>query len=1084
NNHRQQIQIDHRTGCVEIVRPLDREAQSSINLTAIASDGHSNATAILIVRVLDENDNYPIFDKKTARNIRIMENTAIDTVVYTFEATDLDSPPNSYVQYELIARNNDTALLPFVIGQIDGQLKITSLIDREQNDHYDLIIRATDYGGRFTDHHCRVDVDDLIDNSPAFRHRSYELHVYENVTCGQAIFQLDAQDADPTDEINYKIIAGDPFGSFQIEDDQIIVAMGLNFEEIDEYNLKVNAIDRAGNIDTANIRINILNVLDEKPMFAETQYEVNWFEHQTGIVGRFAAMASNAKHSNDNKKRPHLRSLSLNHINYLLMNNYYDSFQLNSSNAILSIIRPIDRERLQQEQRSNIIELKLMAIDSLSRLSNMAKIAIKIVDINDNVPEFISPCERQVFHLQENHHYDSNSSIGWIKAEDQDEADIIEYRLIPTYNDRFSIDSTGVIRLRSSTMFDREQQDQFPMQVTVSDSKHSISTNISIIIDDQNDCSPQITRINGIPVLNTDTMLKLRIPMKKLRSIFEHNFPLIGLQVFDCDEGMNGRVQVRIDDDSLYNVFHVDDQTGVIKTDGRNLNEEMLMQINQIDLILTDQSDTNQLVTEYSIEFDWTDEDDRYRESELIGKNFIELFISESNVVNESVYRFETDIDSISIEIYAGDMYNHFAIVNRSLINVRPLDYETIKSYDLFLQANNHVHQYQLIFIRLNVVNENDNPPTFIQSVYNVSIPEEEADIFVQQVWANDCDSPDTRIKYSIIENKLPFKIDSNTGHIFTTEKIDRELIDHFKLTITATDDVGLQSTATVMVTIEDKNDNPPRFTHLLRTNISEQTAVESFIIQVQSVDKDLDNNSRVTYNLLTERQTFRIDSTNGKIYLIDRLDRETREEYFLTVSADDGSWKSQTTVTIYVLDENDCHPEFEQPAYEFNVAFDQFTVNRTIAKVRAIDRDKTYNGMVTYRLKERSKHFVINAKTGEIVVRKIPKLYEQEMSFLNRHTLTVIATDSGRLPNSNQVTVLIRSYSNVYERNDDMIEIPVDLRNGTLLHTSNAMIRLVDDPNAQIVRAHYNQILFNGESNVQINNVYSIQIDNNYEIF
>ncbi|KAH9417147.1 Protocadherin Fat 4 [Dermatophagoides pteronyssinus] len=1110
NNNRQQqqqqqqIQIDYQTGCLSIIRPLDHESQSSINLTAIASDGYLNTTATLIINILDENDNYPIFSDKISRNIRMAENTPIDTIVYTFEAKDSDSPPNSYVQYELISENNATDL-PFIIGPIDGQLKITSLIDREQNDHFDLIIRATDYGGRSTDHHCRVDIDDLNDNSPVFRQHSYDLNVYENITIGHSVFQLDAQDLDPTDEINYKIIAGNSFGTFQIDDDNcIIVALDLNFEEINEYNLKINAIDRSGNIDTVNIRINIVNVLDEKPMFDQNRYEINWFENQLGVVGQFSARSSSQVKHVSNENKHHLRSLSMNHINYLLMNNFNDSFHLNSSNAILSIIRPIDREQLQieQQQQSNIIELKLMAIDSLSRLSNMVKIVINIIDINDNFPRFVNPSSlpsltNEIFHLKENFHYDSNFSIGQIKVEDADESDIIEYRLNPTYNGRFLIDSNGWIRLQqSSTMFDREQQSRFPMEIIVSDSKHTIRTNVSIVIDDQNDCSPQITRINGMTTVANSPVLKLQIPTKKLSSIFEHNFPLIGLEIFDCDEGMNGRVQVRLDDDSLYNVFHVDDQTGVIKTDSRNLNEEMLMQINQIDLILTDQSDTNQLSTEYSIEFDWiNDNDHEYRETELIrGKNFIELFISETNVLNQNLYQFETNIDSISIELYAGDLYNYFSIVNRSLINTKPLDYETIKSYDLYLQASSTTnHQYQFIFIRLNVVNENDNPPTFIESIYNVSIPEEEADIFVAQVWANDLDASDTQIKYSIIDddnNQLPFRIDPNTGHIFTTTKIDRELIDHFRLTIAATDDDGLKSTAIVLINVEDKNDNPPRFTHLLRTNISEQTSIESFIIQVQSLDKDLGNNSNVTYSLLTETETFRIDSFNGNVYLINRLDRERKEQYFLTVSADDGSWKSQTTVTIYVLDENDCRPEFEQPSYEFNVVYDRFSIqNRTIGKVRAIDQDKSLNGIVRYRLKERSKYFSINSKTGEIIQRQLPsKLYEREMSFLNNHQLTVIAMDSGRRPNSNQATILIRYYSESQNSIDNVIriQIPVDLKNETLLFTSNAMIRLLNQSNndQNIVRTQYNQLLFNGESIVQNNNVYPIRIDNNYEIF
>ncbi|MGV4385737.1 cadherin repeat domain-containing protein, partial [Pandoraea pneumonica] len=54
----QSFKINQSTGCISIVKPLDREEFANIDLTAIVDDGYFNATAFISVRVLDDNDNY------------------------------------------------------------------------------------------------------------------------------------------------------------------------------------------------------------------------------------------------------------------------------------------------------------------------------------------------------------------------------------------------------------------------------------------------------------------------------------------------------------------------------------------------------------------------------------------------------------------------------------------------------------------------------------------------------------------------------------------------------------------------------------------------------------------------------------------------------------------------------------------------------------------------------------------------------------------------------------------------------------------------------------------------------------------
>ena len=58
-------------------------------------------------------------------------------------------------------------------------------------------------------------------------------------------------------------------------------------------------------------------------------------------------------------------------------------------------------------------------------------------------------------------------------------------------------------------------------------------------------------------------------------------------------------------------------------------------------------------------------------------------------------------------------------------------------------------------------------------------------------------------------------------------------------------------STATVLLTVADVNDNAPRFARLYTLNITENVAVGTDLLYVATVDKDGPGNSNVTYEFV-----------------------------------------------------------------------------------------------------------------------------------------------------------------------------------------------------------------------------------------
>lgn len=277
--------------------------------------------------------------------------------------------------------------------------------------------------------------------------------------------------------------------------------------------------------------------------------------------------------------------------------------------------------------------------------------------------------------------------------------------------------------------------------------------------------------------------------------------------------------------------------------------------------------------------------------------------------------------------------------------------------------------------------------------------------------------------------------------------------------------------------------------------NITENTPIGAFVIQVTSIDRDQSNSgySNVSYDLLTQTDAFEIDRVTGSVYVSGLLDREEVQEYALTVSADDGSWKAQTTLTIYILDENDVMPTFEQKSYRFDAFLpttNKDQANVSIGQVQAHDSDEGVNGDVSYRLKTRSKFFTIDAHSGEISMKKRqmwPKVLSQDLNWLNQYFLTVVATDRGLLPRSSEVQVLVRLFDDAAETSSNslntdvlLVVVPVDLANQTLLYTANSLLRVKESGNGLAV-ASYNQLLFSGASKLLANRRYRIPLDNGY---
>uniref|UniRef100_A0A671V8Y9 Cadherin-1 n=1 Tax=Sparus aurata TaxID=8175 RepID=A0A671V8Y9_SPAAU len=274
--------MDRDNGNLYLNQPLDREKKAKY---VVNGSGNAETPMEVIVNVIDQNDNSPVFTNSTYLG-EVAEASPKGHTVIQVLATDADEPNNynSDLRYRILSQDpalpNDRL---FEIQPITGAITVNAVgLDREKYPKYTLEVQAADMGGEGLTGKAKIilTVTDSNDNAPAFTQSSYEATVAENKVDAQ-IVKMSVQDSDdphtPAWNAKFKIVDGDPGGHFTVktginkQEGIISTAKGLDFEKNSKYTLLVaveNEVPFAVRLPTATATV-VVNVLDvnEAPVF-------------------------------------------------------------------------------------------------------------------------------------------------------------------------------------------------------------------------------------------------------------------------------------------------------------------------------------------------------------------------------------------------------------------------------------------------------------------------------------------------------------------------------------------------------------------------------------------------------------------------------------------------------------------------------------------------------------------------------------------------------------------------------------------------------------------------------------------------
>ncbi|XP_074068886.1 protocadherin beta-2-like [Macrotis lagotis] len=331
-------------------------------------------------------------------------------------------------------------------------------------------------------------VEDINDHSPVFLDTEVILKIPENTSPGTVFVLENAQDLDVGNNglQNYTISPNSHFHS-QIRDNskgkrypELVMDKALDREEQPEVRLTLTAVDggappRSG---TIQVRILVVDINDNTPMFTQSQYEAQVPENSS--IGSKVVTVSATD----------LDIGNYGEIYYTFMHaseNIRKTFQLTEKSGELYLTEKLDFELIQ----SYIIDIQ--ATDG-GGLSSECTVIVQVIDLNDNPPELTisslnSPIPENspetvvaVFSVSD---LDSGEN-GKMVCSIQDD---IPFALKPSVENFYTLVTEGAL--------DRESRAEYNITITVMDlgspslkSEH----NLTVLISDINDNSPIFTQ--------------------------------------------------------------------------------------------------------------------------------------------------------------------------------------------------------------------------------------------------------------------------------------------------------------------------------------------------------------------------------------------------------------------------------------------------------------------------------------------------------------------------------------------------------------------------------------------------------------
>ena len=999
--------IDGLTGVITTNKPLDRESTSQYTLTVSYIDESSSAYANVLVSVIDDNDNAPIFTQSLYM-FDVQETKFTDQVLGTVIANDADAGNNSVIGFSIAGIFADD----FII-QDNGNIINKIALDFESISQYTLQVTANDSG---TPHKQAstiiiIKIININDECPVFSNSDsiYTTDLpYDPLsppTIG-VILAITAIDPDNlVGNITYGIESGNDQTVFSLNPTTGNISLIKTDDTITgEYTLKVTANDSYCS-SVATVEIAIGNTNKNTPQFTTESCTAELLENP--IIGTSVITL----HATDGDIG------TFGQIKYEIVQKVGDSELFTVDPITGNLTTAGTPDQYDREKRSSF-SLGITATDG-GFFQDFCLLSITLLDTNDNIPIFD-------LDFYETTISDNDNYIIQVQAEDTDFGNngAVAYSLSPspTNDCPFAINSVnGIISIVNNSGI--VNQGVCKMSVTASDDgipslNSTAVVNISTIettnvpvfsqniyyatIEENHSTFGDIVGLNASIPNSPNTPVVYRA---QIGSDYRTNSE----ETFNADSGF-----VRVVSDSIVDYERLYPGpysfrilvTATVSVDSSDFTSIALVIINITDIndnapmFIGDGPTINLYVVEERIKgqigvIQATDED--------IGSNGEIVYDHEytGSETEENVFTVHTN-----------------GTVELLVSGLDAEDANTLSVYTFVITAKSPYleNSESKANLRINIVDINDSPPAF-DSMPNTTYLNETQLVSstVFKVSASDPDDSDeNNLVYNIISGNegATFQINTISGNVILKRALDYETTIEYNLIIEVSDGIH-KDTTTIKILVLDIDDEPPVFLASHYTaSVVENAPTGTTVLTVEATDED---SEVIVFEVKGQAEgRFNIDS-NGIVTVGGIIDREEflpSAQIFFLIFAYGGSLGT-TDVTINISDVNDYAPKFILSPF-FGMAPENTLPGLEglfVVAVKAIDLDEGQNGTITYSLVSGEDNgFRVNSTSG--IITAITTFDREQQRY---YTLTVQAIDNGipiQLFSTVEVIVEISDYN------------------------------------------------------------------------
>lgn len=993
---------------------LNREVKDHYMLTVKASERNTNleCRTRVKVQVLDTNDLRPLFSP-TSYSISLPENMAIRTSVAKVTATDADIGTNGEYYYSFREWTD-----MFAVHPTSGVVTLTGKLDYSETKLYELEILAVDRGmklygssGFSSMAKLAVRVEQANEHAPVIAAVTLAPSDADHDPT-YAIVTVEDKDQGPNGEIaSLSIVAGDPLQQFKAvrsspgsKEYKIKAVKDVDWDSQPfGYNLTLQAKDKGTPPQFSSAKlVHITSAQFQKgpPVFEKAIYRVN--------LSEFAPLHTPVTMVTAVPKYLHLK-YAFKH------NSDKNRFTINPDTGLISTTGPINANTSPQ------FELEVVTSDHKAA----TKVIIDVIDVNNNAPEF----HQTSYKASVDENVPIGTSVVTLKATDLDKGEngYVTYSITNLTPQPFVINYfSGVIS--TSEVLDYELMPRiYNLKVRASDwgspFRREMEASVTITLNNLNDnkplfenvdCEVTVPRDHGVgeqittvSAIDADELQLVRYIIKAGNDLdlFELN-PNSGLLSLKhpLSEGEAAKVSFQ----------HLQ----IVATDGEHETQPMIMNITVITArkpvqLKCVETGVATMLAEKLLHgskiHTQTEPDDNFMDFHSINRyapQFADSFPSVIEVKEDLlvgariVHLSATDSDSgfngkLVYVISGGDTESRFTVDMETgwLLVYSPLDRETTDHYTLNITVYDlgipQKSSSRLLDVK--ILDANDNSPQFLQNSYSVEISESTAvGTEIIQVDSTDKDQGDNGIvKYSILGGTDHFMINEITGVVTVTKPLDRERYPYYLLKIAARDQAvsepQLVSTVPLKITLEDVNDNPPKFVPPnYRVKVREDLPIGTVVMWLEAHDPDIGPSSQVRYSLIGNGDgNFEVDKLSGALRIVQNLDYETKQVYNLTAKAKDKGKPISLSSTCFIeVDVVDVNENLYRPLFrsfvEKGFIKEDAPVGTSVMTVSAEDEDTGRDGEIRYSIRDGSGLgiFSIDEETGK-------SLYLMELDFV-----------------------------------------------------------------------------------------------------